>query len=440
MRAFRFVVPAALSIVLAVAAIVAAGTPTTTAGPGPSRGTAGSGAEAALAAVARLPTPRAAPTTDAFDPTKVDVRLGLVRSGFNAPLLVTNAHDGSGRLFIVEQAGDIRVLDGGYLRATPFLDLRGAITSGGERGLLGLAFDPNFRTSPYIYVDFTDINGNTAINRYRISANRNIVDRSSGLRILSIAQPYANHNGGNLAFGPDGYLYIGMGDGGSSGDPQNRAQNLDSLLGKMLRIDVHHSTSTTHYVAPADNPYVGRSGNDLVWSRGLRNPWRFSFDRTTGQLWIGDVGQARWEEIDRSSKVGSTPAGRAANYGWPILEGRACYRPATGCSSSGLVAPVVTYAHAVSGAANCAVTGGFAYHGSAYPALTGGYLFGDFCSGRMWLISTAALGPVTPTLVRDATASPQLGISSFGEDEAGELYVTDLNGGGVYRIAGTAKP
>jgi len=231
-----------------------------------------------------------------------------------------------------------------------------------------------------------------------------------------------------------------MGDGGSAGDPQNRAQNLNSLLGKMLRIDVDHRTATTNYRSPTTNPYVGRAGLDQIWSRGLRNPWRWSFDRVTGVLWIGDVGQNRYEEIDRSSPVGTTPAGRGANYGWPILEGRACYRPATGCSSRGTVAPVVVYGHSAPTATNCAVTGGFAYHGTAYPALIGGYVFGDFCSGRIWVISTRALGPLTPTLVRSPTASPRLAISSFGEDDNGELYVCDLAGGRIYRITATPKP
>jgi glucose/arabinose dehydrogenase len=376
----------------------------------------------------------------AFDPTKVSVGLSLVKSGFVDPVLVTNAGDGRSRLFVVEQAGRIRIIDGGTVLATPFLDLRGAITSGGERGLLGLAFHPNFATHPYIYVNFTDRNGNTAINRYRVSVDPNVVDRATGVRILTISQPYANHNGGNLAFGPDGYLYIGMGDGGSAGDPGGRAQNLRSLLGKMLRIDVDHTSGTKHYRSPATNPYVGKTGLDEIWSRGLRNPWRWSFDAPTGQLWIGDVGQGRWEEIDRSLRVGTSPAGRATNYGWNVMEGRACFKPATGCSTSGKKLPLVTYGHSVAGADNCSVTGGFVYRGSAYPALVGGYVFGDFCSGRIWLLSAMTSTPATVALVRGATASPHLAISSFGRDEAGELYVCDLAGGAVYRITASPKP
>jgi glucose/arabinose dehydrogenase len=435
-RRSRPLVPLAASL-LAAGALFLAGSPGIAA---PRRAsTAAPPAPATASPVA--PATIAPAATTAFDPTKVAIGVQLVKGGFTNPLLVTSPRDGTNRLFVVEQAGVIRVIKNGVTLPTPFLDLRGRISSGGERGLLGLAFHPNFATHPYVYVNFTNPLGNTAINRYTVNpASPDVAVFSSGLRILTIAQPYPNHNGGNLVFGPDGYLYIGMGDGGSGGDPQNRAQNINSWLGKMLRIDVDHTTSTTNYRSPSTNPYVGRAGLDAIWSRGLRNPWRFSFDRTTGQLWIGDVGQSRWEEIDRSSKVGTTPAGRGANYGWPILEGRACYRPATGCSSSGTVAPVVTYSHAATGATNCSVTGGFAYHGSAYPALTGGYIFGDYCSGRIWVISTRALGPLTPTLVRSDTATPHLAISSFGEDDAGELYVCDIVGGGVYRITATAKP
>jgi glucose/arabinose dehydrogenase len=216
--------------------------------------------------------------------------------------------------------------------------------------------------------------------------------------------------------------------------------NVSSLLGKMLRIDVHHGTSHTHYVVPRDNPYVGKPGNDLIWSRGLRNPWRWSFDSATGGLWIGDVGQDAWEEIDRSLKSGSTPAGRGANYGWSALEGRSCFKPSLGCSTSGKQMPLVTYPHLTAGAGNCAVTGGYVYRGKASPVLAGGYVFGDFCSGRIWVVSSTAGTPTAATLVHSDTASPHLQISSFGRDEAGELYVTDLSSGGVYRIAATVKP
>src|SRR3954471_1628796 len=240
------------------------------------------------------PVPRAA----------ISVKLQLRASGLSKPVLITTARDGTGRLFIVEQTGRIKVYRYGAVDSTPFLSITSQVSTGSEQGLLGLAFHPSFKTNHKLYVDFTDVNGDTVIREYRTSSsNPNVVDPSTARLILKVTQPYDNHNGGMLAFGPDGYLYIGMGDGGSAGDPGNRAQSTGGLLGKILRIDIDHSTSTTHYRSPSTNPYVGRAGLDQIWSRGLRNPWRFSFDRVTGQLWIGDVGQSRWEEVDRSSKV-----------------------------------------------------------------------------------------------------------------------------------------
>jgi len=449
MRFARSVVPAALSVCVAFAAVIVASQPASSsmrsaaaAAVLPIAGDPALAAAAAAIPVRSSVSPAAASTAAAaaFDPSKVALKLTLVKGGFSSPVLVTNAHDGSNRLFVVEQAGVIRILQAGVVKATPFLDLRGSISSGGERGLLGLAFDPKFPTYPYIYVNFTDTHGNTAISRYTVSANANVVNRSSGVRILTITQPYPNHNGGNLAFGPDGYLYIGMGDGGDAGDPGNRAQDLDSLLGKMLRIDIHRGTRTTHYVAPADNPFVGKTGNDLIWSRGLRNPWRWSFDSLTGALWIGDVGQDRWEEVDRSVPAAGVRAGRGVNYGWNVMEGRACFKPATGCSTYARTMPVVTYGHVVTGGDNCSVTGGFVYRGTASPVLQGGYLYGDFCSGRIWAIAAGATSPATPTLLKNDTTAPVLSLSSFGQDEAHELYVTDLAGGGLYRLSATAKP
>jgi len=440
-RSSRRPSPVAYLVVVSVIALAASGASSGAAAASPS--VAATDAGRATDPASPVMTPPLAPVqadTAAFDASNVLLGLSFVKSGFVNPVLVTNAGDGSGRLFVVEQAGRIRIISGGTVLPTPFLDLRGSITSGGERGLLGLAFHPNFALHPYIYVDFTDRNGNTAISRYRVSSNPNVVDRASGGRILTIGQPYPNHNGGNIAFGPDGYLYIGMGDGGSAGDPGNRAQNLNTLLGKMLRIDVDHSSGTKHYRSPSTNPYVGRTGLDEIWSSGLRNPWRWSIDAPTGQLWIGDVGQNRYEEVDRALRSGTTPAGRGLNYGWNVLEGRACYKPATGCSTAGKKMPLIVYGHSVSGADNCSVTGGFVYRGSAYPVLRGGYVFGDFCSGRIWLISAMTTGGIAPTLVRSDTAMPHLAISSFGLDERGELYVCDLAGGAIYRITATARP
>jgi len=366
----------------------------------------------------------------AFDPNGISITLSSVAGGFTDPVLVTNAGDGSGRLFVVEQAGRIKIIKNGTVVATPFFDVHNSISSGGERGLLGFAFSPNFETNHKLYVNFTNSSGDTAINEYRVGSNPDRVVQSTGRRIITIDQPYSNHNGGNLAFGPDGYLYIGMGDGGSAGDPGNRAQNLNSLLGKMLRINVVGTSGSRQYRIPTSNPYVGKSGRDEIWARGLRNPWRWSFDRSTGALWIGDVGQNRYEEIDRSTKT-SRPAGWGKNYGWRVMEGRHCYIPSSGCSTSGKTLPIVEYPHSY----GCSVTGGFVYRGSDYPMLRGGYFFGDFCSGRIWTIYAGASSPASRTFLADTDKA----ISSFGEDESGELYLVDHGGGGIYKLAGHTK-
>ena len=276
-------------------------------------------------------------------------------------------------------------------------------------------------------MNFTRLDGATVIREYRASTtNPNVVVPSSKRLILRIAQPYANHNGGGIAFGPDGYLYIGMGDGGAGGDPQNRAQNLASLLGKMLRIDVNGTSGSRPYRIPASNPFVGKAGFDGIWQYGLRNPWRWSFDRATGALWIGDVGQENWEEIDRVAKT-SSGAGKGLNWGWDILEGFHCY-PASvsSCSTSGKAKPLLEYPHSGS---RCAVTGGYVYRGSRIPALVGGYVFADYCSGEIWVVPANAAAPATPTLLLNTG----LLISSFGESTTNELLVTDLSGR-LYRI------
>jgi glucose/arabinose dehydrogenase len=351
-----------------------------------------------------------------------------VVTGLDAPDFVTSSHDRTGRLFIVEQTGKIRVVKNGVLLPRPFLDLSNEISKGGEQGVLGLAFHPKFRTNGFFYVDFTRANGDTVINRYRVSrTNRDVAVRSSARRIITIGQPFANHNGGMIAFGAGGFLYVGMGDGGSGGDPGNRAQNVNSLLGKLLRINVNGSVGRRHYLIPASNPFVGRSGRDEIWSRGLRNPWRFSFDKLTGDLWIGDVGQGRFEEIDRARvTTARTSRGRGVNFGWRQLEGRHCFNPATGCNRTGKMMPVVEYSHAD----GCAVTGGYVYRGKAVPALSGRYVFGDFCSGKIWAVPARARSPIKRTLLMDTNLS----ISSFGEDGTGELYVVD-RGGAIYKFA-----
>jgi glucose/arabinose dehydrogenase len=346
----------------------------------------------------------------------------------SAPLLVTSPNDGTHRLFIVEKGGQIRVVSNGVLLAGDFLNLSGAVSKGDEQGLLGLAFHPSFRTNHKFYVNYTDLSGNTVIREYRASTtspNRTLA--GSGRTILRIAQPYPNHNGGMLAFGPDGYLYIGMGDGGSEGDPGNRAQSLSTLLGKMLRIDVNGTSAGRQYRIPSTNPYVGRTGLDEIWQSGLRNPWRFSFDRATGNLWIGDVGQDRYEEVDRAVRT-STGDARGANWGWRVMEGFHCYIPAN-CSTAGKRLPLLEYTHAVNG--RCAITGGYVYRGARIASLRGWYVYGDYCSGEVFAVpSTAGSRPAPVTLF--GAGSGRM-ISSFGQDAYGELYVCDLRGT-VYRI------
>jgi glucose/arabinose dehydrogenase len=355
------------------------------------------------------------------------IKLSLVASGLSKPVLATTAPDGSGRLFIVEQTGRIRIQKSGKVLSTPFLNISGSVSKGSEQGLLGLAFHPSFKTNRKLYVNFTRNDGDTVIREYRVSAsNPNVVDTSTKRRILIVAQPYSNHNGGGIAFGPDGYLYIGMGDGGGAGDPQNRARNLGTLLGKMLRIDVNGTSAGKAYRIPASNPFVGRTGLDEIWQYGLRNPWRWSFDRITGTLWIGDVGQDNWEEIDRVART-SSGAGRGVNWGWDILEGFHCYPSSvSSCSTTGRAKPLLDYAH---NGGRCAVTGGYVYRGSRISALKGWYVFGDYCSGEIWAVPANASAPATKTLLLDTG----LLVSSFGESSTHELLVTDL-GGRVYRF------
>jgi glucose/arabinose dehydrogenase len=358
----------------------------------------------------------------AFDPDNLDVSLIQVGTGFSNPILLTNAGDGSHRLFIVEQGGRVRTLADGPA-GTPFLDISTRVLSGGERGLLGLAFHPNFETNGKLYVNYTrKDDGATVIDEYRVTTDPDNVDEATRRAILAIAQPYSNHNGGMIEFGRDGFLYIGMGDGGSGGDPQDRAQNLSSLHGKVLRIDVNGTSSGKAYRIPSSNPYVGKTGLDEIWSIGLRNPWRWSFDRITGDLWIGDVGQGSWEEINRSTAASG--GGKGRNYGWDDMEGRHCYEPSSGCLTSGRTLPLVEFAHSVSGDDNCSVTGGYVYHGLRYPKLTGGYFYADYCSGRIWTVDSKAAAPATGVELLNTT----LKIVSFGQSERGELYVLAQNG------------
>lgn len=353
-----------------------------------------------------------------------------IASGLSQPLFITNAGDGSGRLFIVERSGQILIYKNGSILPTPFLDIQSIVkSSGSEQGLLALAFHPSFGTNHEFYVAYTaERNGdstgsNLVLEKFLVSANNaDQANASSGSILLSISHPnYPNHNGGTLAFGSNGYLYWSTGDGGSGGDPDNNAQNLNSLLGKILRIDVD---SASPYSIPTTNPFYNNPSPSIrkeIWAYGLRNPWRLSFDRMTADLYIGDVGQSRQEEIDFQ------PAGSSGgeNYGWRVMEGSLCYNPSSGCDQTNKVLPITEYDHSL----GCSVTGGYVYRGQAYPELNGYYFYGDFCSGRLFRAYHNGNGWVSSQIL-DTTFS----ISSFGEDENGELYIVDYSSGKIYQM------
>jgi glucose/arabinose dehydrogenase len=378
------------------------------------------------------PTRRPQSTPLEPDPAQVRLRLDSVATGLDRPVFATDAGDGSGRLFVVEKGGTIRILDGGRLLARPFLDIRDRVLSrGSEQGLLGLAFAPDFQRSGYFYVDYIDRSGNTVISRFQAGKSANSADSGSEIKVLGIDQPASNHNGGMLAFGPDGYLYVGTGDGGREGDPFHNGQNPQTLLGKLLRLDVT-TDPTKPYTIPPSNPWVtakynGQAVLPEIWAIGLRNPWRFSFDRKTGDLCIGDVGQNTYEEIDRIAAGAGGRVQGGLNFGWSIMEGMHCYPDTATCSRAGLTLPVAEYTH---GADGCSITGGYVYRGTAIPGLVGAYIYGDYCSGRIWALTPVAGGAWQSQLLLDSG----LAISSFGQDQAGELYVVDL-GGAVYRLA-----
>ncbi len=366
------------------------------------------------------------PAAYATDLSGVRVRVEPVIEGLAAPVWLTHAGDGSGRLFVLEKTGTIRIVRDGQLVEAPFLDIRDGVgSSANEQGLLGLAFAPDYAESGYFFVNYTDKNGDTVVSRFQVTSEADVADPASEFKVLGIDQPAANHNGGGLLFGPDGYLWIGTGDGGAANDRFGNGQNPATLLGKMLRLDVT-SDPAQPYLIPGDNPWVDADWNrqdvaDEVWGVGLRNPWRYSFDRATGDLWIADVGQNTYEEVHRVAA--GSPSG--LNFGWPIMEGLHCFATQD-CDQAGLELPVAEYRH---GADGCSITGGYVYRGAALPALTGAYLFSDFCSGKIW-----GLQQNGDAWERVELADTNLAVSSFGEDEAGELYVTDLGGGGVYRI------
>jgi glucose/arabinose dehydrogenase len=370
---------------------------------------------------------RAPAEAQGLPPGRVAITLRRVAEGFESPLGVTGAGDGRRWLYVVEQDGRIRLFRDGAIAETPFLDVSDRTEGGGEQGLLGLAFHPRYEKNRRLFVNYTDLNGDTVIAEYRRARGDPAKARRGTERVLlTVDQPFPNHNGGALAFGPDGMLYVALGDGGSGGDPQNNGQRTDTLLGKILRIDV--SSRATPYEIPDDNPFAGSpTARGEIWDYGLRNPWRMSFDRGTGALWIADVGQGEWEEVNRE------PAGSSGgvNYGWRVKEGRDCYPAGEECEVTGglldeMTDPLAVYSHDL----GCSVTGGHVYRGRAFPDLTGNYFFGDYCSGRIWAVAAEGAARQEPVELLDT----DLSISSFGEDDRGEVYVTDLAGGGLYRL------
>jgi len=331
-------------------------------------------------------------------------------------------HAGDDRLFIIEKPGRIHIIQDGTLLPEPFLDISERVESDfSERGLLSVAFHPNYADNGNLFVNYTNNDGDTVISRFQVTTDPNVADAANETILLTIPQPFPNHNGGLVKFGPDGYLYIGMGDGGAANDPQGNGQNSSTLLGKMLRIDVDGSSADANYAVPADNPFINGEERNEIWATGVRNPWRFSFDRLTGDLFIADVGQNVWEEV--SFQPANSPGGE--NYGWDILEGLHCFSDDE-CDSSGTVLPIHEYEHENG---RCSISGGYVYRGQQFPDLVGNYLFGDYCSGEIWALTPADDGS-WPT---QFLLNTNFNIASFGEDVNGELYVVDLQGG-VYQI------
>ena len=385
--------------------------------PSPSTATSSS-AEASTAPRTSPAGPGGDGPGDRPDLAAVRIDLAPVVTDLAAPVFVTGPPDGSGRLFVAEQAGVIRIVRGGAVVDEPFIDLSSLIQAGGERGLLGLAFPPGYGTGRRdVYVHFSDRNGDTVVAQVQTRADDpDRADPATVRTILTQAQPYANHNGGWIGFDRDGMLLVGLGDGGAGGDPENRASDLGTILGKILRIDVLGATGDTPYRIPPDNPFAAADGaRGEILHYGLRNPFRASIDPVTGALWIGDVGQSAWEEVDVAPA-----AARGLDFGWRRWEGRHCYDQAAGCDPTGVTMPVAEYPHAD----GCSVIGGVVYRGTAIPALRGAYLYSDVCSGTLWAID-AGIHTAQAPIVLAETGRP---ISSIGVDADGEVYLTDLGG------------
>jgi glucose/arabinose dehydrogenase len=362
----------------------------------------------------------------AEEPDSYTLQPAFPHLSFQRPLALVDPNDGTDRLFVVEQAGRILVFQNhaSTRKAKLFLDIRDRVNShGNEEGLLGLAFHPKYGRNGFIFVNYTASRPRrTVIARFRVDKrNPNKADPGSEVKLLEFAQPYENHNGGEIQFGPDGYLYIGTGDGGSGGDPHNNGQSLETLLGKILRIDVDRPDSGLAYGIPKDNPFVGTAHRKEIWAYGLRNPWRFSFDAATGQLWAGDVGQDAIEEVDIIEK--------GKNYGWRIMEGNACFNPSTGCDTTGRVRPVWDYSHDTAGVC---ITGGYVYRGTKLRDLIGAYIYADYGSGRVWALRYDGIhSPNNRELLHSGFP-----IASFGTDHENELFLCVFDGK-IYRLATT---
>jgi glucose/arabinose dehydrogenase len=387
--------------------------PPETASPAPSASPA-----ATSSAAAASPETTAEPTPVA----PVSISLKKIATGLSGAIGLSTA-SGDKRLFVIRQTGQVVIVSDGKVAGT-FLDISSRISCCGERGLLGLAFHPGYASNGRFFVRYTNPSGNLQISEFHVSSDPGRADAASERKILTIPHPsFGNHNGGRIEFGPDGFLYIGTGDGGSGGDPNNHGQSLNTLLGKMLRIDIDTTSGGLAYAIPSSNPFAGQSGKrGEIWSYGLRNPYTFSFDGKTGDLWIADVGQNKYEEVDRA--LASTGGGAGINYGWRTMEGNHCYSPATGCNQSGMTLPLTEYSHGNSDSIGCAIVGGYVYRGSAHPALGGRYLFGDYCTGRIWDVEAA--GPASQ--VPHPLLSSGIRITGWGQDSSGELYLTSESG------------